>query len=417
MSFAAPGPHGRRLGTSLGGMAVKFDRLMEQLTGVLALVVLVGGALIVVAPFMTALLWGAILAYSTYHPYQKLTGALGGRRAIAALLVVLVILVVLIGPVVYAGTAFATRVPDLVLAVQARLGAGTPPLPDWIVHLPLVGPRIEDTWEAIAARNPEVVARLRQLATPLLGAALAAGLSVLQGIGLLILSVLFAAVFYLSSDGLAAALQGGMQRIAGAQAPTLLALIGGTVKGVVYGILGTSLVQALLCAIGFWIAGLPSPGLLGLLTFFLAVIPGGPLLVVVPGAIWLAQQGDPGWAVFLVGWSVAVGVAIDNVLKPIIIGRSSHVPFILIMLGVLGGAAAFGLLGVFVGPTLLAVAHVVLRDWMIVKSARAAAAAPGAAAPAVAEPERGAGEAGMLPGSPAPQAGPGMPAHGSGQPG
>ncbi len=364
------------------GDDVKFDRLMEQLTGVLALVVLVGGALVVVAPFVTALLWGAILAFSTYHPFLKLAGALGGRRGIAALIVVLAILLVLIGPVVYAGSAFATRVPGLVLAVQERLGAGTPPLPDWIAQLPFVGPRLEDAWEAVAARNPEVVIRLRQLTAPVLGAALAAGLSVVQGIGLLILSVLFAAFFYLSGDSLASALQGGMQRVAGAQAPVLLGLIGGTVKGVVYGILGTSLVQALLCAVGYWVVGLPSPGLLGLVTFFLAVIPGGPLLVVVPGTIWLVQQGEPGWAVFLVVWSLAVAIVIDNVLKPIIIGRSSHVPFILIMLGVLGGAAAFGLLGVFVGPTLLAVAHAVLRDWVSVKTGRPSAVPPAARAPA-----------------------------------
>jgi predicted PurR-regulated permease PerM len=353
---------------------MKFDRLMEQLTGVLALVVLVGGAMIVVAPFVTALLWGAILAFSTYRPYRRLAGVLGGRRGIAALLIVLAILVVLIGPVVVAGSAFATRVPELVLLVQERLGAGVPPLPDWIGQLPLVGPRIDETWQAIASHNPEVVVRLRQLAAPLLGAALAAGLAVLQGIGLLILSVLFAAFFYLSGDSLGAALQGAMGRIAGARAPVLLGLIGGTVKGVVYGILGTSLAQALLCAVGYWIAGLPSPGLLGLLTFFLAVIPGGPLLVVVPGAFWLVQHSDTGWAVFLVVWTLAVGLSIDNVLKPIIIGRSSHVPFILIILGVLGGAAAFGLLGVFVGPTLLAVAHAVLRDWVMVKSGMPSAA-------------------------------------------
>jgi predicted PurR-regulated permease PerM len=347
---------------------------MEQLTGVLALVVLVGGALIVVAPFVTALLWGGILAFCTYAPYLRLSGALGGHRGIAALLIVLAILVVLIGPVVYAGSAFATRMPELVHALQSRLEAGTPPLPDWISQLPLVGPRLEETWEAVATRNPEVVVRLRQLAAPLLGGALAAGLSVVQGIGLLILSVLFAAFFYLSGDSLGTALRGVMRRIAGAQEPVLIALIGGTVKGVVYGILGTSLVQAVLCGAGYWIAGLPSPALLGLATFFLAVIPGGPLLVVVPGAIWLVQQAEPGWAVFLVVWTLAVGIAIDNVLKPIIIGRSSHVPFILIILGVLGGAAAFGLLGVFVGPTLLAVAHVVLRDWASVRPGMPSAA-------------------------------------------
>jgi predicted PurR-regulated permease PerM len=154
-----------------------------------------------------------------------------------------------------------------------------------------------------------------------------------------------------------------MVRIAGARADYLLGLIGGTVKAVVYGILGTSLVQAVLCAVGYWIAGLPSPALLGLATFFLSIIPGGTLLVVVPGALWLIQNGEATWAVFIVVWAVAVGIAVDNVLKPMMIGKSSHVPFILVMLGVLGGAVAFGLLGVFIGPTLLAVANAVLGDW------------------------------------------------------
>jgi predicted PurR-regulated permease PerM len=353
---------------------MKFDRLMEQLTGVLALFVLVGGALIVVAPFMTALLWGAILAFCSYGPFLKLAGAFGGRRGLAAFLIVLAILVVVIVPIVYAGSAFATRAPELVGAVQARLGSGVPPLPDWIGSLPVVGPKLEETWEAIAARNPEVVVRLRQLAAPVVGATLAAALEIVRGIGLLILSVLFAAFFYLSGDSLARALRGAMERTAGAQAPVLIGLIGGTVKGVVYGILGTSLAQALLCGVGYWVAGLPSPALLGLLTFFLAVIPGGPLLIVVPGTLWLVQQGQAGWGVFLVVWTLAVGVSIDNVLKPIIIGRSSHVPFILIILGVLGGAAAFGLLGVFVGPTLLAVAHAVLRDWVSLEARKPAAA-------------------------------------------
>jgi predicted PurR-regulated permease PerM len=325
--------------------------------------------------------WGAILAFSTYGPYLRLAGALGNRRGLAALLIVLAILVLLIGPVVYAGTAFATRVPEFVLAVQSRLASGTPPLPDWVSHLPLIGPRLQETWEAVAARNPEVVVRMRQFATPVFGAALGAALSVVQGIGLLILSVLFAAFFYLSGESLGAALHGAMRRIAGVQAPVLLALIGGTVKGVVYGILGTSLAQAVLCALGYWVAGLPSPGLLGLFTFFLAVIPGGPLLVIVPGAIWLVQQAETGWAIFLVVWTLAVGLGIDNVLKPIIIGRSSHVPFILIMLGVLGGAAAFGLLGVFVGPTLLAVAHAVLRDWVTLKTGMQSTAPSAPAAP------------------------------------
>jgi predicted PurR-regulated permease PerM len=355
---------------------VRFDRLMEQVVGVVLLLVLAGGALFVIAPFMTALLWGAILAYCSWHPFQRLTAICGGHRALSTLIVVALILCVLIGPILYGGFAFATRVPDLTALAQTRLAAGVPPLPDWVAQLPFVGPRIDEAWTGLASRNPEVVARLRELAGPMLRQALGAALSILQGMGLLLLSVLFAAVFYISGQSAAAALTAAMRRVAGARADSLLALIGATVKGVVFGILGTSLVQAVLLAIGYWVAGLQSPGLLGLVSFFLAFIPAGPLLVVVPAVISLVQNAETGWAVFLLVWSVAIAISVDNVLKPILIGKSSHVPFILVMIGVLGGAAAFGLLGVFVGPTLLAVAHAVLRDWTMGEAAAQREAVP-----------------------------------------
>lgn len=336
---------------------------MEQLIGVLAVLVLVGGTLVVIAPFVTALIWGAILAYCTWHPFQRLTHVFGEKRTWSTLLIVLLILTILFGPIFYAGVAFSTKVPDLVVLLQKRLAAGVPPLPDWLINVPFIGSHLNEAWNGIASRNPEVVVRLRELAGPMFRTALGAGLSVMQGLGLLILSVLFAAYFYLNGETATAGLRAGLQRIAGGRTDYLLELIGNTVKGVVYGILGTSLVQAVLCTIGYWIVGLPSPALLGLATFFLAILPGGPLLIIVPGAIWLTQSDQAVWAIFLVVWAGVIGIAIDNVLKPMMIGKSSHVPFILIMLGVLGGAGVFGLLGVFVGPTLLAVTHAVVKDW------------------------------------------------------
>jgi predicted PurR-regulated permease PerM len=344
---------------------VRFERLMEQLVAVLALVVLAVGTLLVIAPFITTLLWGAILAYCTWGPYQRLSQAFHGHRAWAALFIILVILCVILGPMFYAGIVFSTHVPDLVSLAQKRLSAGIPPLPEWLVRLPYIGSSIDETWTGLAARNPELLARLRELAGPMLLGVLGAAVSVLKGLSLLALSVIFTAFFYLGGEHAAAELQVGMRRIVGARSEYLLGLIGGTVKGVVYGILGTTLAQTVLCAIGYWIAGLPSPVLLGLATFFLAVIPGGVVPIVVPGAIWLVQKGDSTMAVFLIVWSVVVAVVVDNILKPMIIGKSSPVPIVLILIGILGGAAAFGLLGVFIGPTLLAVAHVVVRDWTV----------------------------------------------------
>jgi len=341
---------------------------MDQLVGVFAILVLAAGTLLVLAPFFTALLWGSILAYCTWQPFTRLKAAFGGRSIWAGLLIVVFILGVLLGPVFYAGFAFSTHVPGMVDLVQQRLAEGLPRLPDWLVSFPVVGPRLNDVWSAIADRSPEMMARMREFAGPLLKTVLHTTLVIVNGLGLLALSVLFTLFFYIGGENAAATLVAAMQHIAGTRGQFLLALVGDTVKGVVYGILGTSLLQAILCGVGYWIAGLPSPAMLGLVTFFLAMLPGGPLLIVAPGAIWLAQTGNGSWAVFLLVWTIAIAVAVDNVLKPILIGKSSDVPFILILLGVLGGAAAFGFLGIFIGPTLLAVGHAVLREWTVEKA-------------------------------------------------
>ncbi len=348
---------------------MKSDQLIERLAAVFALIVLVGGSLLVLAPFTTALLWGAILSYSSWGLYRKLTAMVGGRRKLAALLIVFIILIVVLGPFVYAGFAFGAHVHEIVALVQRLFEDGLPDLPDWVGRIPLAGPNIEAFWAHLTSGNAELIAQLRTLAAPAGKWILAAAIAVTHGLGLLALSIVLAFFFYTGGEGAAAWLNAGMRRIAGERADYLLALAGNTVRGVVYGILGTALVQGVLAGFGCWIAGVPAPALLGLATFFLSVVPGGPVIVWLPAAIWLYHGGATGWAIFLVVWGVvAVGMS-DNVIKPILIGKSSDMPLILVMLGILGGAFAFGFLGVFIGPTLLAVAYTVLHDWTIGSSA------------------------------------------------
>jgi predicted PurR-regulated permease PerM len=142
----------------------------------------------------------------------------------------------------------------------------------------------------------------------------------------------------------------------------LLEVAGNTVRGVVYGILGTGLVQAVMAGIGFVIAGVPGAALLALLTFFLSVVPMGPPLVWLPAALWLFHSGSTGWGIFMLVWGVAIS-SIDNVVKPWLISQGSDLPFILIFFGVLGGALVFGFIGVFIGPTLLAVGYRLIVEW------------------------------------------------------
>jgi predicted PurR-regulated permease PerM len=137
---------------------------------------------------------------------------------------------------------------------------------------------------------------------------------------------------------------------------------GNTVRGVVYGILGTAIVQGVIAGIGFLIAGIPGAMLLGMLTFFLSVVPMGPPLVWIPCTIWLFSQGRTGMGIFMIVWGIGVS-SIDNVVKPWLISQGSAMPFVLIFFGVLGGALAFGFIGVFLGPTLLAVAYRLIEEW------------------------------------------------------
>jgi predicted PurR-regulated permease PerM len=213
--------------------------------------------------------------------------------------------------------------------------------------------------------DSEVIGQIKKLAAPLGKVALNVGVAIGQGVGVLALSVILAFFFYTGGEHAVKWLRIGMLRIAGERADHLLKLTGNTIKGVVFGILGTALAQAVLAAIGFGVAGVPYAVILGLVTFFVSILPGGAMLIWVPAAIWLFQSGEVGWSIFLTAWGLLVIGSADNVIKPLLISKGSDMPFILVMLGALGGALAFGFMGVFIGPTLLAVAYTVLRDWTV----------------------------------------------------
>jgi len=175
----------------------------------------------------------------------------------------------------------------------------------------------------------------------------------------------------------AAQLNAGINRIGGDRGNELLDIAGATIRAVVYGIIGTALVQGALAAFGFAIAGVPGAAFLGFITFLVAMIPGGPALVAAPAAYWLYIQGSSGWAIFIIIWGVMDSM-IDNVIKPLLISRGVATPMILVMFGVFGGALAFGLIGLFIGPTVLAVAYTLLQQWGAPPAALAASTAAAA---------------------------------------
>lgn len=287
---------------------------------------------------------------------------LGGRRTLSALLATLFLAAIIVVPVAILGATLADNVSALISASQKLIQEGPPSPPDWVASVPLVGSHIADYWNYL---NESSSVRIRELARLLPAAktvVLWGGSRLAEGSFQIALSLLIAFFFYRDGHAAADQLQGALHRLAGERGDRLLALAGATIRAVVYGVLGTALLQGVVAAIGFAVAGVPGSVSLGFITFVLSFLPGGPPLVAAPAAFWLYRQGSTAWAVFIMTWGVMVGM-LDNVVKPLLISHGGSTPMILVMLGVLGGALAFGVIGMFLGPTLVALGYSLLEQW------------------------------------------------------
>lgn len=344
----------------------------DRALAVLALTLLGAGCLLVLWPFLTALVWAAILVSTSWPAFLWLDRSVGGQRALAASLMTLLVTAVLLGPIASVALALADNVAELGRAVSALVKNGLPDAPFWLASLPFVGQSIHDYWQQFAHDSQKLMAALEGFAKPAQTAAMAGGRVVGKGVLDMSISVFIAFFFFLHGEALAGRLRVALQRLTGERAIYLLGIVRGTVTGVIYGILGTGLAQGVLAAIGFAIAGVPGAVLLGVATFFLSVAPVGPPLVWIGAAIWLFQDGQPGWAIFVVAWGFFLISTVDNVIKPFIISRGARLPFAVVFLGVLGGVLAFGVIGAFLGPTLLAVGYRLATEWTTAGSAPSA---------------------------------------------
>lgn len=340
------------------------NQLWEQTAVLLAVGILLGGCALIIAPFAPALLWAAIVSFTTWGIFLRLTKRLRGRETLAASLLVGLMLVLIVLPLIYALIAFAAQSNELYTQLKEQMQTGMPMLPHWITGLPVVGSKLESSWQALAAGDPQVQEQVKAALLWTSGFLLQMGKSAGQGFGVLLLSCVLVFFFYIGGARGRFWLEGTLFHIGGVRAVELLHVAASTIKSVVYGILGTAAAQGILAGIGFAIAGVPMVVALGLGTAVLSLVPFGPGLLWAPAAVWLYHEGHAAWAIFMVLWGVLVVGMADNILKPLLIGKGTDLPFLLIMLGVLGGAMSFGLLGVFIGPTFLAVGFAVLRDWV-----------------------------------------------------
>lgn len=339
------------------------ENRIDRYAGIAMLTILFLGCFAVLRPFLSAMLWAVILCFSTWPVYHAIEGVVAGRKGLAAGLMVLLVAMVLIAPLVFLGTSLAEDVTSLLEMMRQLLSEGPPHPPTWVADLPVVGARMHHRWQEMAGSGAKLTEELTKYLVPLRDWALRSATNLGESVLYLSLSVFIAFFIYRDGTAMSAKLEALFARVGGKQAPELFRIGGDTIKSVVYGIIGTALVQGFLAGAGFLIAGVPGALLLGVLTCILSVIPLGPPLIWVPAALWLFEKGETGWAVFLALWGLLIVSAVDNVLKPYFISKGSHLPFILVFLGVLGGVLAFGILGIFLGPTLLAIAYALFQEW------------------------------------------------------
>ena len=342
---------------------MQIESQVERLAAIVGLIFLAIGCYIVIQPFLSAILWAAILCYSTWPIYRRLLGVYGGRSALAATSLTLCAFFVFVLPFVAVSASLADDVAAIADQIRAILNAGMPPPPAWLTDLPLVGNKAGDYWRELATGGGNLTGELQRLAVIAKDVVLGAGAILGAGILELLLSLVIAFFLYRHGAALAESLSVAIGRIAGTRAASLIEITGATVTGVVYGIVGTALAQGILAAIGLWIAGITGIAFLGFLTFVLSFLPMGPPLVWGPAAIWLLYKGDTVWGIFLLLWGIFAVSGVDNFLRPYLISRGSQLPLVLVFIGAFGGAFGFGFIGLFIGPTLLAVAFTLVREF------------------------------------------------------
>ena len=337
---------------------------INQVTRIALITLLVIGCSYVLQPFMAAVLFAAIFCLFTWPLYHRLWLRFGKRDNLAAITMTLLLLIALILPMAYLVMNLAGSADKLMNELGISIQNLQPLAPNWMRSLPLIGDQISNSWERATASHEELIKLLQQYYEPMRSFSLRAVQLVAGGFIQLLMVVFIAFFFYRDGARLARGLSTIVRRLGGELGEEMLKLSCSTVRGVMLGIFGTALAQSLVAMIGFVLAGTPAPLLLACATFFLSVIPVGPPIIWGGASIWLYNHGEHGWAVFFALYGLLGISTVDNVIKPILISHSSHLPLLLIVLGVLGGAIAFGFIGIFLGPTLLAVGFTLMVHWI-----------------------------------------------------
>jgi predicted PurR-regulated permease PerM len=339
-----------------------------DLTRILLAVVSIGGLIAasfwVLRPFLPAVIWATMIVVASWPALRAVEARLWGRRSLAVAVMTLVMLAVLTVPLTLAVIGIVDRADDLVVWTKSLAGRPLPGPPDWVESLPLVGNRIAAEWRSVVSSSSEdltarVTPYLADIARWLVARAGGVGALLLQ----FLLTVAVAALLYAKGETAAGGVLAFARRLAGDDGVRVAILSAGAIRAVALGIVVTALVQSAIGGIGLAVTGVPHAVLLTCVMVMLGIAQIGPIPVLLGAVIWLYAGGQNFWGTVMVIWSL-VTASLDNVLRPILIRRGADLPLVLVIAGVLGGLLAFGLVGLFVGPVVLAVTYTLLVAWV-----------------------------------------------------
>jgi len=327
---------------------------------------LIGLSIWIILPFAGALIWAALLVVSTWNGMLWLQARLWNRRWLAVTAATLVMLLAVLVPLSLALVSVVKNADEMAAWVSNLNAVHLPPLPAWVAGLPLVGEKAAELWQQAADSG---VTDLAKVAKPYANAVFTWLAGRIGGAGAILMQILFtviiAAILYGYGEPAAAGLRRFGRRLAGQRGENMVLLAGRAVRGVALGVVVTAIVQSVLSGIALALAGVPFAMLLTGVMFLTCIAQLGPVPVLLPAVLWLFYwQESYGWATFLLVCTVIV-TTLDNVLRPVLIKKGADLPLILIFAGVIGGLLTFGLIGIFVGPVVLAITYTLLEQWVL----------------------------------------------------
>lgn len=347
-----------------------------RLFGIAALALLATACVLVLRPFISALAWAVILVFCTWPAFAFLRDRLRLPAGLAAGVMVVAMFLVIGLPLALATPTSREEVQALSASIERLITDGLPGLGAWLSGLPLVGGWFHNLIGDTEFDLLGLAGLLRPYAGTITQQLVGILLAVLSGVAELLVAIILAFFFYRDGPAMAKRAQALLRNLAGETGLRMLSLAADVTRGVVWGLVGTAVAQGVLGGIGYWIAGVPQALLLGVVTGVISIFPVGAPVIWIPAALWLLTQGQTGWGIFMLAYGGLVVSSVDNVIRPWMIARGADLPLLLTVLGALGGVFAFGLVGLFLGPVVLAVGFTLVLEFAGERSKVAEAASP-----------------------------------------